>query len=62
MKTPRTNPATLGLLVTLEAARFRAEGQIAWLERTLQWLRSTDEYAEFPISVETDDELQVKSA
>lgn len=53
-QTPRANPATLGMLVTLEAARFRAESRVAWLERTLQWLRNADTAAEFPSPVESD--------
>ncbi len=61
-QTPRMDPATLGMLVTLEAARFRAESQVAWLERTLQWLRSADADAGFSSSLENDGELRSLSA
>lgn len=39
---PRTNPAQLGYLLTLEAGFSRAEGQLSWCTNALSWLRETD--------------------
>lgn len=36
----RTEPSQLGLLLTLEAARSRADSQAAWCIKTLAWLHS----------------------
>ncbi len=46
----RTEPSQLGLLVTLEAARSRAESQAAWCAKTLAWLRGQTQAAGSPAS------------
>ena len=40
---PRTDPAQLGYLLTLEAALTRAEGELSWCARALVRLREADE-------------------
>ena len=47
----RTEPSQLGLLVTLEAARSRAESQAAWCVKTLAWLRGRTQAAVSPDSL-----------
>ena len=44
----RTDPSQLGMLVTLEAARSRAESQAAWCVKTLAWLRGQPQAAGSP--------------
>lgn len=45
----RTEPSQLGLLVTLEAARSRAESQAAWCVKTLAWLRGQTQAKRRPL-------------
>ncbi len=42
----RTEPSQLGLLLTLESARSRAESQVAWCIKTLAWLRGQTQAAD----------------
>ena len=46
--TPSTELSQLGLVLTMEAARTRAESQVAWCVRTLSWLRGLTQAAGSP--------------
>ena len=41
----RMDPSQLGLLLTLDAARSRAESQVSWCAETLAWLRDRTQAA-----------------
>ena len=41
-KTTQTESVQLGLVFTLEAAKARAEGQVAWCDSALAWLRKRE--------------------
>lgn len=47
-QTPRTDPAQVGYLLTLEAALSRAEGQASWCARALSCLREGDQELSLP--------------
>ncbi len=58
----RTEPSQLGLLLTLEAARCRADSQAAWCVKTLAWLRGQTQAAGSPDSLARGARLRAAAA